>query len=349
MFFCSTDKWIVTLAACAHHARKEVLLALLLGSFKLCSNMIKSLRVIFSLLLVLLLAACAGVPPNIQIPKMPPPPPQLVSRPRVVLVLGSGGARGYAHLGVFQVLKKAGVPIDLIVGVSAGSIFGAVYSDNNSFAKTYRIMMSANFWDFADVNNVPHTSGFVRGYHLERFLLHNMRARQFKQLKNKLVVATTNLSSGETYLVQSGPIAPAILASAALPGLVDPVHLYHQVLVDGGVAQPVPVEVAQHFHPQVIIAVNISQQLSPRIPWFSYSIYSRAYDIIWKRLSEENERGASVVIRPQVGDLSTFDLQDKHWLYQQGRVAALKALPQILRLLKQHHIKRYSPPIRMKS
>lgn len=305
------------------------------------------IRCLFLLVFLALLSACAGKPPNIAIPINPPKAPQLVSPPRVALVLGGGGARGYAHLGVLQVLQEAGVPLDLIVGTSAGSIFGAVYSDNHSFDKTYQIMMGANFWTFADINNSPSKSGFIQGYHLERMLMANMRAKNFSQLKNKFVAVATDLGSGQTYFIQSGPIPPAVLASSALPGLVDPVFLYHRVLVDGGVAQPIPVEIAQNFHPRVIIAVNISQPLDPKIPYFSYSIYNRSYDIMWQSLVAQNERGADIIIRPAVGDAGTFDLNDRYRLYQAGRAAALKQLPKILALLKQNHIQLHTASIKM--
>lgn len=301
----------------------------------------------FLLIIFLLLSACAGVPPSIAIPVNPPKAPQLIFPPRVALVLGGGGARGYAHLGVLQVLQQAGVPLDLIVGASAGSIFGAVYSDNHSFDKTYRIMMRASFWTFADINNTPNKSGFVQGYHLEKMLMANMHARRFSQLKNKLVVVSTDLKTGQTYFIQSGPIPPAVLASSALPGLVDPVFLYHKILVDGGVAQPVPVQVAQVFHPRVIIAVNISQPLDPTVPRFSYSIYNRAYDIMWQSLVAQNERGANIVIRPSVGEAGTFALDDRYRLYQAGKKAALQQLPKILILLKQEHIQLHTASIKM--
>lgn len=298
-------------------------------------------------ILVLLLSACAGAPPNIAIPVNTPRAPQLMAQPRVALVLGGGGARGYAHLGVLQVLEQAGVPLDLIVGTSAGSIFGAVYSDNHSFDQTYRIMMKASFWNYADLNNVPNTSGFVQGYHLEKMLLKNMKAQNFSELKNKLVVVSTDLTTGRMVFIQSGPIPPAVLASSALPGLVDPVFLYHHLLVDGGVVEPIPVEVAKKFHPSVIIAVNISQPLDPKVPSFSYSIYSRTYDIMWQNLELQNERGADIVIQPIVGDAGLFDLGDRYRLYQQGREAALKQLPQILGLLKKKHIQLHTSSIKM--
>lgn len=307
----------------------------------------KYCRYFFLGILILLLAACAGRPPDITIPVNAPKPPHLVAPPRVALVLGGGGARGYAHLGVLQVLQQAGVPLDLIVGTSAGSIFGAVYSDNHSFDKTYRIMMKASFWNFADLNNAPNSSGFVQGYHLEKMLLANMQAQNFSQLKNKLVVVSTDLKTGQVVFIQSGPIAPAVLASSALPGLVDPVFLYHKILIDGGVVQPIPVAVAKQFHPRVIIAVNISQPLDPNVPSFSYSIYNRSYDIMWQNLVLENERGADVVIQPSVGDVGMFDLGDRNRLYQQGRAATLKQLPKILALLKQKHIKLNSASIKM--
>ncbi len=291
------------------------------------------------LVLILGLYACAGTLPNINLPNTPPPPPPLkVKPPRVALVLGSGGARGYAHLGVLQVLQKAGVPIDLIVGASAGSFVGSLFADNESAQKTYQIMMKAGFWDLADVSNVPSMSGVIQGYHYEKFLLHNMQAKTFRQLKIKLLMATTDLNTGKTYVIQSGPVAPAALASAAIPGAVRPIKLYGHVLIDGGVAAPVPVAIAKRYHPKIIIAVNISEQLQNDSPYTAVGILSRANSIMWKHLTKASEKGANIIIRPNVGQTGTFDMSRKHAMYLDGVKAARAELPSILKLLKAKHI-----------
>ncbi|MCB1827328.1 MAG: patatin-like phospholipase family protein [Coxiellaceae bacterium] len=300
------------------------------------------MRKFFTLFILLigfgLLSACAGAPPNIRIPKTPPPAPILKHPARVALVLGSGGARGYAHLGVLQVLQWAGVPIDLVVGASAGSYVGAVFADSGNATKAYHIMMHAGFWNMADVGNFPSLKGIMTGWNLEKYLLSNMHARDFRQLKIKYVAATTDLLTGKSYMIQSGPIPPAVVASAAVPGVVRPVHLYGHTLVDGGVADPVPVKLARRFHPRVIIAVNIAEQLYPVIPSTGIGIFERANNIIWTRLTGYSLMGANVVIRPKVGDVGTFDMDARYQMYLAGYYAALKALPRIKRLLRQHHI-----------
>ena len=99
-------------------------------------------------------------------------------------------------------------------------------------------------------------------------------------LKIKLVTITTDLLTGDAVKIESGPIAPAINASAALPGLLQPVKLYGYTLVDGGVVEPIPVSYAQYYQPEIIITVDVSAPLSERIPKSGYGIYSRAYDIL---------------------------------------------------------------------
>ncbi len=301
-------------------------------------------RVLLILLISLLLTGCAGFRPNINIPKNAPVSPRPIQQhPKVAIVLGGGGARGYAHLGVLDVLQKAGVPINLVVGASAGSIVGALYADSGNAERATTIMMKAGFWDFADISNFPSTKGVVEGYHLEKFLLRNMHARKFSQLKIPLIVATTDLYAGKVYPISTGPVAPAVEASAAVPAVVQPAHLYGHTLIDGGMADPIPVDLARRYHPRVIIAVDIDQQLAKRHPNDAIAIYDRGYMISWKRLAQMSMRGANIIIRPRVGQIGMFDLDEKQELFRLGQQAARQALPKILRLLKKKHIPLVKP------
>lgn len=298
----------------------------------------KSLKITGIVVLTAIVASCAGSPPNIFIPKQQPPALKMSKRPDVALVLGGGGARGYAHLGVLTILQKAGVPINLIVGASAGSLVGAFYADNDSAQKTKRIMMHAGFWDFADISNVPSLKGPVQGYHVMKFMLRNMRARTFGQLKIPFVVATTDLQTADMIPISSGPVVPAVRASTSVPGAIQPMHLYGYTLIDGGVVDPIPVDIAKKYHPKIIIAVNIANQLSPKTPRTMIGIYDRSSLMSWLKLSEYSQKGADVIIRPAVGHVGIFDLSHKRQLFAEGEQAAYKALPKILKLLKQKHI-----------
>lgn len=289
---------------------------------------------LFTLFLILSIVACTESQPLIAIPRVPPPIAKMTKQPRVVLVLGVGGVRGYAHLGVLQALEEAHIPIDVIVGSSAGSIVAALYADNGSFKQTYNIMMPAGFWDYADMANFSESGGFIKGLQMEKFLLQHMRARTFDQLHRKIIVATTDVKTGKTYAIESGPIAPAVLASSAVPGGVKPVHLYGHWLIDGGVTNPVPVDLAMKLHPKLIIAVNVSESSDNVIPTSAYGFFRIAYDIMWRQLTDRSLKGADIVINPGVGETNIFDMRKKYDMYLAGLSTTRKQIPAIRKLLK---------------
>ncbi len=257
---------------------------------------------------------------------------------RVALVLGSGGARGYAHIGVIQELERAGVPIDLIVGASSGSLIGALYADSGNAAQLEQIMLSTNLRTFLDISLLPGQGGVITGSSEQKFLAANLQAKDFADLKIPLVVVATNLQTGEAVTLSSGPLLPAIHASTALPGLVRPVHLNNLILIDGGVAEPIPVAIAKRYHPQVIIAINVSSSLPDQPPTLAYGIYKSANLIMWQRFSNYSAQGADFIIKPKVGQIGTFALQEKKYLITVGAEAANQSLPKIMKLLQQHHI-----------
>ena len=288
--------------------------------------------------LSLLLCACAGAPPSINVPTTQPMTQENLNHPRVVLVLGGGGARGIAHIGVIQVLQQAGIPIDMIIGTSAGAIMGALYADQANLPRAKEVALNTGFAAITDFNNFPRSEGLFQGYKLQKLLLNNMKARNFDQLKIPLIVMTTNLETGASFPISSGPVAPAVQASAALPGLFDPVHLYGHTLIDGGIADPIAVNIAQQYHPDVIIAVNVTEELTGPLPNTAEGVYSRAYLITRLQMSNRCLIGADIVISPAVGSASVFATGKGDELYIAGQQAALKELPAIKALLKEKGI-----------
>lgn len=283
------------------------------------------------LVISLSLTGCVGAKLPVTAPEDQPPAIPYKGHPRVALVLGSGGARGYAHLGVLQALEEAGIKVDLLAGCSAGSVVAALYADNESAEETKKIMLNAGFWDFAELSNVG-AFGMVKGSNFEYFMLKHMKARSFAQLRKKLLVATTDLKSGATYLIQAGPIAPALLASSAIPGFVYPIKLYGRTLVDGGVTDPVPVNLVLPFNPKIIIAVNLASMTENKLPTTAVGVFHTAVDIMSRRITTENLKGADVVINPEVGN-TTFDTSQRNDIYLAGLRAGRAAIPKIKRLL----------------
>lgn len=288
----------------------------------------------------MIFTSCTATKPPIAIPATPPPVVKPKQPPRVALVLGGGGARGYAHIGVIKVLEQAGIPIDLVVGTSAGSIIGALYADTPNAAQLETTMLNAGYLDFIDVSFFPLFRPPIHGYHLQRFLLANMRYQYFADMPIKFIAVATNYATAKPVILESGPVAPAVNASTAIPPVVRPVKMYGMLLGDGGMTLPVPVAPAQHYNSRVIIAVNIGQNIPSHFSTSMLGLYDRAYQIIWNSYNYLSSEAADITIHPFVGEMGDFDLSEKQRLIAQGEQAAINMLPKIKHLLAKKGIKR---------
>lgn len=284
---------------------------------------------------LIVLPACSSTIPksDTAIPSNPPPIRHIPQHPKVALALGAGGAKAYAHLGAIEVLHDAGIPIELIAGSSGGAVIGALYADQSSVQEVYNSMMASRFWTFVDIKAF-NRMGFISGSKLEHFLKENLQAENFKSLEIPLLVATTDLQTGNTYPVASGPIAPAVDASSSIPGLVIPSEMYGRTLIDGGASMPVPVALLEPYQPQITIAIDIATPLPPKIPTSAYETYNRAYEILWIELSKLSAQHADVIIHPDIESIGMFEADKKIPLYVAGKKAAQDALPKILALMQ---------------
>lgn len=279
----------------------------------------------------------SGCETKINFPENPAPipecyPPECV---RLALVLGGGGAKGISHVGVLAEFEKAGIPIDVIVGCSAGSIVGALYANCPNAAYVQQLLKPLRVWDILDINIWYSRYGLVRGGSLRRFLKHCLSCRCFEELQIPLYVVATDLIAGELVSMNSGPIIPAVHASAAVPFVFSPVYLYQRWLVDGGVADPVPVAVAKKTGAAIIVAVDLSGLLPETCPTNLFGVATRSAEIKFLLQSESCLKGADVIIRPELGDMGLFEDRDQQSVYEAGCKAARDAIPQILELLSQ--------------
>lgn len=266
----------------------------------------------------------------------PPPLPQCVEikKPvRLVLVLGGGGTRGIAHIGVLEELEKANIPIDVVVGSSAGSIVGALYADCLSTEHLKDVFLSLKSNYIMDLNLLYCRYGLCQGRTLRRFLENNLDATCFEELKLPFFAVSTDLYSGELVPIGGGPIVPAVEASAAIPFVFTPVSLHGRVLVDGGVVDPCPVRVAKHFEADIVVAVELCNLLPHRFPTNLFGVASRSLEIIFVWQTEDCIKSADVVISPELGQTSCFEDKYNEAMYQAGREAALKMIPKIKELL----------------
>jgi NTE family protein len=179
-------------------------------------------------------------------------------RPRVGVALGGGSARGYAHLGVLAALERRGVRPDVVVGTSFGAVIGALYASGRALGELRAQAESLRRRDvFPYILDVGIGRGaLLSGNRLEAFFDRLVEGRSFEDCRLPLVVVATDLDSGERVTLRRGPLAPALRASATLPGLFAPVVLEGRRLIDGGIGTPVPLDTLRGEGVDVAIGVG---------------------------------------------------------------------------------------------
>jgi len=180
---------------------------------------------------------------------------------KIGLVLGSGGARGYAHLGVLKVLYEADIHIDLVVGTSFGAIVGAGYAAGRNIYELEKIALETGWIKLLKMIDVDPPKGIFAGNKLERFFSVFTQQKHFSELKIPLTVVATDIEIGEEVLINKGSVSKAILASSAFPGIFAPVEIDNRWLVDGVLVNPLPIQTAFDMGADIVIAVDVSSSI----------------------------------------------------------------------------------------
>lgn len=252
---------------------------------------------------------------------------------RVALVLGSGGVRGIAHVGVIEELVGAGIPIDLIVGCSAGSIVGALYADNLDLEELRRDVWEMRTNSVLDIDFWNIRYGLSQGSSMHKVLDKYLCAETFEELKIPLVVVTTDLHTGELVPIGSGDLVKAVQASCSIPFVFVPCQHLGRICVDGGVVDPVPVKIAEELGADVIICVDLCELLDKTFPTHLFGVANRSAEIAFMWQNEGSSHGASVVIRPKTCEIGAFNDKMKGKIYEAGKRAAREQLPLIKQLV----------------
>lgn len=294
----------------------------------------------FCLLLLMTLLASCCCPHNYQPHENPCPPEpfEVPERIRVALVLGSGGVKGMAHVGVLEELERAGVVFDLVVGCSAGSLVGALYCDQPNAAHLKESVSHMRTSNILDINLWTCRYGLSQGSYMDRFLKKDLKARTFAELQIPLVIVATDILSGELVPIGAGDLITAVRASCCIPFVFAPVIYHDRVLVDGGVISPVPVCVARDLGADIIIAVDLCELLPKTFPSNLFGVAKRSAEIAFLWQNAASLKTCTVVIKPKMYNVGMFDDRMKEELYQAGREACLEALPTILDVIGQKHL-----------
>ena len=254
--------------------------------------------------------------------ELPAPKPK-----RLGLALGGGGARGFAHVGVLQVLEEAGIKTDLVVGTSAGSLVGALHASGKTGAQLQRIaetMEESTITDWA----LPFLNrGVLRGEALARYVSNQTQGRKIEDLPIRLGIVATDLNLGEGVLFQRGDTATAVRASSAVPSVFLPVRINNRDYVDGGLVAPVPVRYAREMGAEVVLAIDISTTPEGSQAESMLQILLQTFNIMGKSIKALELKEADVVVRPSLGGVSSADFNARLRAIEAGRVAMLAALP----------------------
>jgi len=182
------------------------------------------------------------------------------AKPRVGLVLGSGSARGWAHIGVIRALADAGIVPDLICGCSVGALVGAASADG-SLDRLEDWVLGLRWQDVLGLMDISLSGGLLKGEKLAAFFERHFVDRGIESLPLPFACVATDLASGREVWLREGSVAAAVRASAALPGLFAPVMRDGRLLVDGGLVNPVPVSLCRAMGADIVIAVDLGSDM----------------------------------------------------------------------------------------
>jgi NTE family protein len=267
-------------------------------------------------------------------------------KPRIGIALGAGSARGWAHIGVLNALLDADIVPESVCGTSIGALVGAVYADDGLpaledwvRALTWRKMVG--YFDFS------FSGGLVKGGRLFDFLRGGFLDKRIEELRRPFAAVATDLANGREVWLREGPVADAVRASVAIPGLFTPWLEEDRQLVDGALVNPVPVSLARAMEADFVIAVDlgsntVGRHLRKPETGKRYSrrpsmleVVTGSLDIMSVRIARSRLAGepADVVIQPLLGALGLLDYHRGGEAIAEGRAAAELMIPQIKRLL----------------
>jgi len=292
-------------------------------------------RLLLAAAAALTLAACQTAPqvptppaaPVAAAPAAPLPPP------RIGLALGGGAARGFAHIGVIQVLEEAGIRPDLVAGTSAGSLVAALYAsglDGQRLAAIALAMDEGAITDWAFPGR-----GVIRGEALARWVREHTRGQLIEQMPLPLGIVAADLGSGAPVLFRRGDTGTAVRASSAVPAVFQPVRIGAREYVDGGLVAPVPVRFAREMGADLVIAVDIATPPEGQATGDPVRLLLQTFNIMGASISRFELREADVVLRPQLTGIGSADFSARQRAIAAGREAAQAQLPAIRARLAQ--------------
>jgi NTE family protein len=296
-----------------------------------------------NLLLLIALAGCTTVKPVVEPPGVAPPVVEIPQRPpRLGLALGGGAARGFAHVGVIQVLEANGVRPDVVVGTSAGSLVAALYASGKNGTELERVAIGMDEATLTDWTMPLASRGLMRGEALARYVRQAVDGKLIEQMALPLGILATDLGNGGGVLFRRGDTAQAVRASSAVPGVFNPVAIAGREYVDGGLVAPVPVGQARAMGAEVVLAIDISADPQDLPANGLFSLLPKTTAIMGQSINRLELARADVVVRPSLAGVGSADFAARQRSIEAGRAAMQVAMPRLKQVLSrlrpvEHH------------
>ena len=281
----------------------------------------------------------------------------MARKPKIGLALGSGSARGWAHIGAIRALEDRGVKPDMVCGTSIGALVAAAYAAGqlDGLEKWVTSLAWTTVVRLMDLTWRP--GGLIRGQRLFNLFRDTFRDADIAELDMPFGAVATELASGRELWLRQGKVLEAVRASCAMPGLFTPVIRSGVVVVDGGLVNPVPVSMCRAMGADLVIAVDLSwgklgpyrdrarrtlntrdvpaghdetRPADPRIPSI-FEVFTTSLDIVEQRVARSRLAGdpADVLITPLLPDFSTMDYHRAKEAIAEGRTAVERMAPLI--------------------
>ena len=277
-------------------------------------------------LTAVVLSACGSLQSSK--PQEPSLPPTAEPRElRLGLALGGGAARGFAHVGVIQVLEEAGLRPSHVAGTSAGSLVAALYASGKTPVELVRVAESMQEAEITDWMLPILNRGALRGEALAKYVNTQVGGKTLEQMQIPLGIVATDLGSGQAITFRRGNTGAAVRASSAVPAVFQPVRLGDREYVDGGLVSPVPVRQAREMGANFVIAVDISSDPEGNPYGDTFQILMQTFAIMGKSINTLALKEADVVIRPALSGVKSADFSARLRAIEAGRVAMRAALP----------------------
>lgn len=260
--------------------------------------------------------------------------PSASARSTVALVLGGGAARGFSHVGLLKAFEEEGIPVDMIVAASMGSVLSGLYASGFSIAELEYMAQRVDLAELFSVT-LPPKGGVVNTQRLERFLHELTGGARFEDLRIPYYTVVTNLFTGESVVLREGSLSRAIVASMSIPGMFPPVEIDGEIYVDGGIKDPVPARFARELGADIVIAVDVRRELeNPNRASIVNNLQLTLY-FLMDQNTELHMGYVDVLVSPDVHFDTYMDYQRAAYFMEKGYQAAKAAMPEIKAALLQ--------------